>query len=239
MISCTMPTRGHIFPARFAIEAFQRQSYPNRELVVVCKTPGSEVGRYLAALADPNIRFFETPDADTVGDLRNRALSQCRGSLICVWDDDDLYGLTRLEDQLAAMLAFDSPACFLQREILWWPSARRLAVSKGSIWENSMLASRDAVPAYPSLTHGEDTAIVTKIFAAGNGILLDAPRNYIRVYHGANSWDAGHFERFFDRASLAVPQEDYDARFDRIAASQPLRAYLEGVQNAPNAPARP
>src|SRR5687767_12945126 len=91
LISCIMPTRGPLVPARFAIDCFRRQTYPAKELVVVCRSPDSEVKSYVDGLGDPGIRAFDTPDAATVGDLRNEAVARSQGEFVATWDDDDLY----------------------------------------------------------------------------------------------------------------------------------------------------
>lgn len=51
-----MVTRGRAIPAQFAIDCFRRQTWPNRELVIVCGTPDSELPDFLATLGDPTIR---------------------------------------------------------------------------------------------------------------------------------------------------------------------------------------
>src|SRR6185369_8010828 len=70
LISCLMVTRGGRFPAAFAIECFRRQNYADRELVIVCDTPGSAVAALVAELGDPRIRYIEATAAP-LGALRN------------------------------------------------------------------------------------------------------------------------------------------------------------------------
>jgi len=103
LISCIMPTRGHLVPARFAIDCFRRQSYPAKELVIICRSPDSEVKRHVDALGDPSIRAFDAPDAATVGDLRNEAVARSRGEFVATWDDDDLHHPDRLTLQMRAL----------------------------------------------------------------------------------------------------------------------------------------
>ena len=43
LISCLMLTRGRLVPTRFAIDCYRRQTWPNRELVIVCDDPDSEL----------------------------------------------------------------------------------------------------------------------------------------------------------------------------------------------------
>ena len=159
LISCLMITRGDEFPARFAIECFHRQSYENRELVILCDRPGSAIGALAARLGDPGIRYIETARA-TLGELRNTSVAHARGSLLCQWDDDDLHHPQRLALQAAALKIADAEASFLGRWHLWWPARRRLAISSRRVWEGSMLVKRGSLPIYPALPIGEDGQVV-------------------------------------------------------------------------------
>ncbi len=229
LISCMMPTRGHAFPARFAIDCFQRQRYPNRELVVVCNVPGNEVERLVAEIGDPAIRYFDAQGAATVGDLRNRALEQCRGGYVAIWDDDDLYHPRRLALQMGALAWAGAQACFLSREIFWWPARRRLASSRLRPWENSMLARIGAFPPYPSLVQGEDTAVSEALVAQHKVVMIGGPPQYVRIYHGSNVCDAEHFELHFKVASRAVPAEDYGSVLAQLAKHFPVRDYAAAL----------
>jgi glycosyltransferase involved in cell wall biosynthesis len=233
LISCIMPTRGRLVPARFAIECFRRQSYPTRELVIVCRSPDSEVKRYVDALGDPGMRAFDTPDAATIGDLRNEAVARSRGEFVATWDDDDLHHPDRLALQMRALQVSRASAGVLRCEILWWPAERRLAVSRGGIWENSMLARRDVLPVYPSLSREEDTKVIKTLLHKNRFALIDIQFLYVRIYHGGNIWDADHFSRFFDLAS--VPHEDsaYAARLAELGTVVPIQQYADAI--APDA----
>lgn len=225
LVSCMMPTRGKLFPARFAIESFRSQAYANRELVIVCKTPDNEVKSYVEALGDPQIRYQDAPEAATLGDLRNLALSLCRGEFVAIWDDDDLHHHFRLAIQMGVIRAARAQACCLRMEVLWWPARRRLSLSRGGIWENSMVAPRRLIPPYPSVDRGEDTEIVKRLFDRCTVVLLDAPSQYVRVYHGGNIWDAAHFERFFAQAQDTFDAEAYEEQLLNLGRAHPLQEY--------------
>jgi glycosyltransferase involved in cell wall biosynthesis len=229
MISCIMPTRGDLLAARFAIECFLAQSYPAKELVVVCSKAASEVERHIGALSNERIRFIQAPDAATVGDLRNRAIAHTVGDFLAVWDDDDLYHPDRLMMQMMALQTMRATAGVLRREILWWPAERRLAVSQGGIWENSMLARRSDVPPYPSLSREEDTAVIKQVLLNTRFADIDLPFLYVRIYHGRNIWDADHFRRFFDLASVPHERSAYEARLAELSALMPMREYGEAL----------
>ncbi len=225
LISCVMPTRGRIFPARYAIDCFRRQSYPRRELVVVCASAGSEVEQYLAALGDPRIRFFVAQDTQTVGDMRNFAAARAEGELICVWDDDDLSHPLRLVTQLSAMETFGTSAAFLKRVILWWPEAKRLAVSEARLWENSMLVRKSVLPPYASMRRGSDTVVVKHLRDTGKVVAVDHPASYTYVLHGKNLWGSDHFEMFFANATIPLEGAAYDRALADLSRHVPIAAY--------------
>ncbi|HAV37529.1 MAG TPA: glycosyltransferase, group 2 family protein, partial [Massilia sp.] len=83
LVSCLMVTRGRSFPARFAVDCFRRQSWPERELVLVCDAPGTPVEEYCRTLGDARIRVV-VPDgpAASLGELRNLSLRAARGDYV-------------------------------------------------------------------------------------------------------------------------------------------------------------
>ena len=156
LVSCLMISRGRLLPARHAIECFRCQTYRQRELVIIDDNPASELAEFLAVLDDPLIRHIILPASQgCLGSLRNRALAESRGDMVCQWDDDDLFDARRIAWQVEALQTSGAQACFLHRWTLWWPAEHRIAVSGERIWEGSMLAQRAAVPAYPDQRRGE------------------------------------------------------------------------------------
>jgi glycosyltransferase involved in cell wall biosynthesis len=99
LISCIMPTRDRTSFATQAIRYFQRQDYPNRELIVV--DDGSD---QLVPLGDDRIRYLRPSRRLSIGAKRNLACRAARGELIAQWDDDDWYAPGRLSAQAAPLL---------------------------------------------------------------------------------------------------------------------------------------
>ncbi|WP_158590380.1 glycosyltransferase [Noviherbaspirillum cavernae] len=226
LVSCLMVTRGRLFPSRFAVECFQRQTYANRELVLVCDTPGTEIERHCRELNDPRIRIVY-PDApsSSLGELRNLSLRAAQGEWICQWDDDDLYHPQRLDLGMAICQSMQTDALFLSRWLLWSPLARKIGVSGAREWEGSMLARKDSIPAYPALARGEDTAVTQTMIAAGRVVLADAPWLYTYVQTGANTWSDNHFDAIWKAASFVETTENYEAAMLAAASTGPHQAY--------------
>ena len=237
LVSCLMVTAGRPMLAWRAIRCFVAQTWAARELVIVDDDPDPDLHRQVAALGDPRIRHLRPePRRATLGELRNLALASARGELVMQWDDDDLYDPRRIEAQVAALEALAADVCVLRRETLWWPGARRLATSGPRPWEGSMLARRAAAGCYPEQRRGEDTALLTRLLRAGRAVVLDAPWLYVYVFHGANTFDADHFEALFAAAETVEEGSDYVQALIALAARLPIE--LDAELERPGRPRR-
>ena len=232
LISCLMVTRGQLMPARFAIECFRRQTWPNKELVIVCGAPDSQLPAFLATLSDPAIRYV-TATPRPLGELRNVSVEAARGTLLCQWDDDDLYHPERLEFQFGQLVANQAAAHFFSRLLMWWPDQRRLAFTSRRMWEGSMLCRRLALGSYPSLARREDTHVVKDLRDRGNRIIYtDQPLAYCYVVHGENTSGERHLTKLFSKASETFGPDEYAERVREFAAIFPLDEYGKALAEA-------
>lgn len=102
LVSAIMPTipKREEF-RRQAVECFEAQTYPFRELVVI-------------------------EEDGTIGAKRNMACSRARGEIIFHWDDDDWSAPGRMEDQVRRLLASGKQItgyhsmCFVDPYGRWW-----------------------------------------------------------------------------------------------------------------------
>lgn len=233
LVSCLMVTRGRLFPARFAVDCFLRQSWAERELVLVCDAPGTEVEAYCRALGDARIRVvYPDAAASSLGALRNLSLRAARGEYVCQWDDDDLYHPQRIELGMLVLQSMQADTLFLNRWMLWAPAARRIGVSGAREWEGSMLARAAGVPAYPALARGEDTAVMHALVARGRVVLLDAPWLYTYVQTGANTWTTRHFDAIWQAASFVEAPGRYAQALAALAACGPHADYERAAARA-------
>ena len=229
LISCLMLTRGRLVPTRFAIDCYRRQTWPNRELVIVCDDPASELPAYVTTLGDPTIRYVLTAP-DVIGALRNVTVEASRGTLLSVWDDDDLYHPERLQFQYAELTAGKAAAHFLSRWLIWWPAQRRFALSKRRYWEGSMLARRLAFGSYPVVARREDTLAVASLRERENRLVYsDQPFAYCYVIHGANTLGGRYHAKLFSTATETFGPDDYAERLEQFSSIFPLHAYREAL----------
>lgn len=230
LVSCLMVTRGRAARALAAIECYRRQTHDARELVIVDDDPDDSLARAVAGLGDPSIRHIRLPDrGQSLGELRNLAVEAARGSHVCQWDDDDLCHPRRIEVQLRVLGRAGAAACLLSRWLIWWPDRERLAVGRERDWEGSLLAAREALPRYPALRTGEDTAVLDALKRTHRVVRLDLPGLYTYVVHGANAFGAEHFEKHWALATARFEGERYRAARETLARGLPL-AQAEAVR---------
>src|SRR5579859_4875345 len=127
LVSCIMPTYNRRQFVPQAISYFQRQDYPNKELIVV--DDGTDpVADLVPYTVDPRIHYSRLAQRRTVGAKRNLACAQARGAIIAHWDDDDWHAPHRLSYQVEALLGADADMCGI-RTLLFFDAAR------GQAWQ--------------------------------------------------------------------------------------------------------
>ena len=218
LVSCVMPTRNRPeFTAR-AIEYFQAQDYPNRELIIVyeqdCDLPKS-------LPHDESVRLVKIAVGASTGRKRSEGNRHARGEFIAQWDDDDWYAAKRLSQQIAPLLSdfadisglfgtlfFEldglqfwqcTPALFDQ--IFYQNVAAGTLVYRKSIWSPKC--------DYPDTRLREDAVFLTRALEEGarlcriNGLDL-----FIYLRHGKNSWrfQTGRFHLPEAWTKVATPE---------------------------------
>jgi hypothetical protein len=101
LVSCIMPTANRAAFASQAIRYFQRQDYPERELIVM-----DDGNIPIADLVprEPNIRYFRLAGKNSLGAKHNRCCHEARGEIILHWDDDDWMSPSRISYQVGELL---------------------------------------------------------------------------------------------------------------------------------------
>lgn len=177
--------------ARVAVACFQRQTWPDKELVIVNHGPVS------LANGDPNIReirVHRTPEM-TLGDLRNLSREQARGDYVIQWDDDDYHHPRRIE----TMMEHREKA-----EIVTIGWQIRFNIGSGCAFyhclpggqQMAILHRANAPFCYPKLEAREDTIFINQF---NTKCVIDndpedglGPLLYVRLFHQRNIWDERH-----------------------------------------------
>jgi hypothetical protein len=226
LVSCLMVTGRRRELAGQAVAAFRRQTYANRELVVIDDS-GNDLPAFVQDDDGGRIRWIQVPpEGKPLGALRNLALAEARGSLLCQWDDDDLSSSMRLERQAMAIFASGADACGLNRLQMWWPARNRFAISSNRIWECALMWRRGTITAYPELRAGEDTPPVQELAAKGRICMLDAPTLYTYICHGQNTFSEAHWDSLWTAASQHWEESACETRLRIMQPALPVHEYL-------------
>jgi Glycosyl transferase family 2/Bifunctional DNA primase/polymerase, N-terminal len=142
LVSCILPTTGdrrHFLPQ--AINCFQRQTYPNLELLILCD--GEADLSKLVPRDDGRILYsYLGRDRQTLGAKLNLGCERAKGDLIAHLDDDDWSHPDRLSFQVGALQAEGAEVCGFAQ--LWF-----LEIASGLVWLN-----RTPALLHPSLYPG-------------------------------------------------------------------------------------
>jgi len=197
LVSCIMPTYNRGKFAAQAVKYFFRQRYPLRELIVI--DDGSEPAAAFLP-HDERIVYIRLDKRTSTGQKRNIAIQQSRGDYIVLWDDDDWYGETRVERQVAPLIerkadvtGLDMGYIFEMAGAQFWSCCPDLCsrmfyadVPGGTIafhrdvWKN--------LNGFPDMSVAEDAAFLKK--ARGRYKIAKLPNSDVFVYirHHANTW---------------------------------------------------
>jgi len=230
LVSCIMPTKGRPEWLPQAIHYFQKQDYPNRELIIVDASPGN-----LDSLIpdDARIRHHRVPTPRTLGAMRNNGCEAARGDIIMFWDDDDWYAANRITAQVqpildgrADMTALTDTLFFDLDSWTFWRCSpdlhRRLFafdVTGGTVaFRRSVFGGTCR---YPNYSLAEDAAFLKCAVSQGARLLPIAGDGlFLYLRHGDNTWrfrcgqflDAAGWQRDWEPRALADDRAFYADR---------------------------
>jgi glycosyltransferase involved in cell wall biosynthesis len=176
--------------ARMAIDSFRQQTYPNLKLVIVDDSPGDGFELELTELDVDRIRL---PKGKTLGELRNLALDAIPYDAVWVqWDDDDWRHPECVAEQFKALgdagaVALKSQVQHLVRLDQSWVVTRTRGI------EGTVMARKNHVR-YPAIPKAEDSVFRDRMMRCVEWRVWDnPPEMYVRLIHGANTWEEEHF----------------------------------------------
>jgi glycosyltransferase involved in cell wall biosynthesis len=188
-----------------SIAALERQTYTQRELVIVTDVMSDEDFAALEVHCRPRkqlpIRLIRTTTKKTLGALRNMTVEAARGEVVCQWDDDDLYHPYRLSLQHDA-LEVSPGAVFLQDVMHLLEEHRAMYWLRWDIPDlpchpATLMARREIMPEYPEVGRdsrsSEDKNLFLQLTHARRVALInDHPYLYTYVLHGSNTFSLVH-----------------------------------------------
>ena len=190
-VSCLMPTRDRPELVRFALEMFNRQDHPDRELVVV--DDGTEPVEGLVA-DDPRVVYLRPPRRLTIGAKRSLAAEAATGQYLAHWDDDDWYAPDRLSTQLASLTESGCSVVGATTLLYWDAAAARVwrytyphADTGAWAHDATLLLARSLWQArpYPDLDRGLDVSWLASL--PDGALLVDNRPVYAGLMHPGNT----------------------------------------------------
>jgi glycosyltransferase involved in cell wall biosynthesis len=209
LISCLCVSHNSTRQLQRAIKCFKAQTYPDKELIIVYESDNREIKELVKSISDKQIICKEVASQPKLplGTLRNLSVSNSNGKYICQWDDDDWYSADRLQVQYQAVTQHCKVASMLIYWLMFDATNLNAYLSPFRLWEGSILCEKSAINDeinYASLEKGEDTILLGKLLETNCIFPIIKPSLYIYVFHGNNTWDFNHFNKFFSRG-LKLP----------------------------------
>lgn len=203
LVSCLCVTNNRVAFLERAIHCFLRQTYANKEILIVCldsdKNTQEYIGKYFSS--NPMVKLVCVDDAlnYTLGEIRNFSIKSAQGDYICIWDDDDFYHDERIARCVDAIKKSGKEGVVLSNVIIHDAIRDQSYLSITRVWEQTLLFNRcfiqDKTSGYARLNRGEDTALLIQLY---NDIyILKDPVLYIYNFHLTNTCDEHHFEAHF------------------------------------------
>lgn len=202
MVSVVLPTNRPHFLQQ-AKESFERQLYPNKELILALNSDSFSREAVLEMFDGmSNVKIFHIPESKNLPTCLNHVLQYADGEYWAKFDDDDVYGPNYLSDSLLPFAYTDASIVgkatyFAQVEgdgalyIRHPGKQHRYAklVCGGTIV--ARMDVMDSVSFDESKPRGSDTAFLRAALDAGKKIYSSDPYNFIQVRAsdtGAHTW---------------------------------------------------
>jgi len=195
LISCLCPTRNHPTIVKVAIECFNNQTYPNRELILVADEDSPYI-EDLIKLTNETIKLFYAPKGLTIGAIRNISVNHAKGEYIAQWDDDNIHHKDRLTLQYNSIKSNSKQACFLRRVLINdLVSGDKGISSVGRGTESTIVALKKELPRYDDeKIIAEDVPARVYFSSIGESVVIDEPQLYIYNIHNNNTCEYRHLK---------------------------------------------
>lgn len=98
LVSCVCLTYNRPQLVEEAIQCFIDQTYNNKELIVLCDNPNC---LFVLEPPHPQVRVINVwRRFPNLGSKYNYVKNFIQGDYVCIWEDDDLFGFNRIEEQV-------------------------------------------------------------------------------------------------------------------------------------------
>lgn len=234
-VSGVMLTEGALWPACQAIEDFERQHWPDKELIILSTSDAPELRSWLNHRGEGrhvHIRLVEPPDmparSRSHAQLYQHALTLATGSHVALWDSSARHDPQRLPSSMRALQKRGAHAVWLGHVELWRPALGRSVRLNGNPCLSTMVAQIDQLPVLDPVDPQPLDTWHTTLVAQGQAIALTGPRLQVRVDEGA---DATMQPEHWDSIEQAYRQTS-DEGLDHAWLASTFRHRLAGLNRA-------
>lgn len=216
-ISCIMVVQEWTRHAKTAIGCFLRQTYPNKELVIVAPAAERALLDELGHSGRADIRLIPAVDETSEADLRALAVEQATGPLVCRWEPDDVHDDRRLEVQYEALRQTGAHASLMRRGLIWSPGDRRIAVGPPSVPVETLLCLKLVAGRRAPAGTGGNAGVMLSLPREARVVVCDLPRLYLRPIRDVDDdWPA----------DTIFVGERHDAVVEELAKRLPMEDHL-------------
>ncbi|KZN58467.1 glycosyltransferase [Pseudoalteromonas luteoviolacea] len=199
LVSCVMPTCRRAHYLLQSIDYFNRQSYANKELIIVYEQ-NSDLPDKLPTQG--NIQLVQAPENASIGYKRSLGTKSAAGLLIAQWDDDDWYSSERLAVQLEPIINGKADITGLNNHLffdVWrtqfWRADKPLfdTMFRRGIAGGTLVFSREYWSEgrldYQDSSLREDADFMECMISAGaNLVAVDGYAHFVYLRHLNNTW---------------------------------------------------
>ncbi|MDK1290685.1 glycosyltransferase [Pseudoalteromonas umbrosa] len=199
LVSCVMPTCRRAHYITQSVSYFNRQSYPNKELIIVYE---QEEDLPTSMPVQDNIKLIKVPDNASIGYKRSIGAKYSEGAFIAQWDDDDWYSSERLAIQLEPLLSGVADITGIKNHLffdVWrgqfWAAEKTLfdAMFRRGIAGGTLVFSRtywsEGTLDYRDSSLREDADFMESMIEAGaNLVAVDGHTHFVYLRHLNNTW---------------------------------------------------
>lgn len=194
-----------------AVDCFARQTYANRELVIVDDGKADYTSMIALSPEHGRIRYHKLDGiGQSLGELRNISIDVADGDWVMQWDDDEWYHSTRIAQQLRGALDAGVGASALRWTLMRVPAedgAPLVFRGDSGLATPGTILFRKSDVRYPSLRRNEDGVFLRRVREAlGLHVLgREHAHLFVREFHGSNTWDRDHFMGKLRRTPVTWP----------------------------------
>lgn len=160
------------------IDCFQKQTYPNKELIIVNNRFNHLENSELNISSTSNVFVIDTPSRLSSGMARNYGISVSNGQIIAQFDKDSHHHENRIELQVASIARNDAHISVLTSTLQYSSISGRLTYYKNSINAimGTMVFIRPKDIDYQNVDKNEEKYMFDSLVGAGfKAISLDMP----------------------------------------------------------------